>query len=97
MYDAGLGSCLFMSVPCLESGHCQSYYLHIKYRRFGTVGRVSHHPKAWLFDELGMRLKNQLSSQLAPLRLLFFNFGDLPYITTEDSETLFSQAEQYSL
>lgn len=35
----------------------------VKYRRFGAVVWISCHPKARVFDELGMRLTNQLSSQ----------------------------------
>lgn len=41
----------------------------IKNGLFGIVGRVHRHPTAPLFDEVGMILKYQLFSQIAPLML----------------------------
>lgn len=39
----------------------ESHTKPVKYGRFGFVGWVAGHLKATVFDEFGMRLKNQLS------------------------------------
>lgn len=38
--------------------------LLIKYCHFGLIGQAGHQPNVAVFDELGMRLKNQLIHKL---------------------------------